>query len=94
MRTCRRSRAPSSEWVLDGGGGMTPGDAATIAVALEPSHPIWFDEPTAVTSPDALAKIVDESVMPIGLGRNITDLAAFQTRWRAARSTSYGRTWL
>jgi hypothetical protein len=22
-----------------------------ISVALEPSHPIWFDEPTAVTSP-------------------------------------------
>src|SRR4051795_11550122 len=70
---------PSSEWVLDAAGAMTPGDAATIAVALEASHPIWFDEPTAVTSPDSLAKIVDESVMPIGLGRDITDLSAFQT---------------
>src|SRR5438309_6987113 len=65
---------PSAEWVLDAAGAMTPGDAASIAVALEPSHPIWFDEPTAVTSPDSLAKIVDESVMPIGLGRNVTDL--------------------
>jgi galactonate dehydratase len=70
---------PSAEWVLDAAGEMTPGDAATIAVALESSHPIWFDEPTVVTSPDSLAKIVDESVMPIGLGRNITDLVAFQT---------------
>src|ERR1700688_4492790 len=59
-------------------GGDDTGDAASIAVALERSHPIWFDEPTAVTTPDALAKIVDESTMPIGLGRNITDLAAFQ----------------
>ncbi|MEP6717250.1 MAG: enolase C-terminal domain-like protein [Terriglobia bacterium] len=70
---------PASEWVLDGAGAMTPGDAASVAVALERSHPIWFDEPTSVITQDALAKIVDESVMPIGLGRNITDLAGFQS---------------
>ena len=70
---------PSAEWVLDAAGAMTPGDAASIAVALERSHPVWFDEPTAVIGPDSLAKIVDESVMPIGLGRDITDLIAFQT---------------
>jgi len=58
---------------------MTPGDAASVAVALERSHPIWFDEPTPVITQDALAKIVDESVMPIGLGRNITDIAGFQS---------------
>ena len=70
---------PSGEWVLDGGGAMTPGDAASVAVALERAHPIWFDEPTGVITQDALAKIVDESVMPIGLGRNITDIAGFQS---------------
>ncbi len=70
---------PSAEWVLDGSGAMTPGDAATVAVALERSHPIWFDEPTSVITQDALAKIVDESVMPIGLGRNITDISGFQS---------------
>jgi len=69
---------PSAEWVLDGSGAMTPGDAASVAVALERSHPIWFDEPTGVVTQDGLAKIVDESVMPIGLGRNITDISGFQ----------------
>jgi len=69
----------SSEWVLDGEGAMTPGDAATVAVALERLHPIWFDEPTRVTTPDALSKIVDESVMPIGLGRALTDIVGFQS---------------
>src|SRR5262249_4303636 len=64
---------PSAEWVLDGEGAMTPGDAATVAVALERFHPIWFDEPTRVITPDALSKIVDESVMPIGLGRTVSD---------------------
>jgi galactonate dehydratase len=65
--------------VIDGAGAMTPGDAASVAVALEPVHPIWFDEPTGVTTQDALAKIVEESVMPIGLGRAITDIVDFQS---------------
>jgi galactonate dehydratase len=75
----RALAGPSGEWVLDGAGAMTPGDAASVAVALERSHPIWFDEPTGVITQDALAKIVEESVMPIGLGRNITDIAGFQS---------------
>jgi galactonate dehydratase len=69
---------PAAEWVLDGAGAMTPGDAATVATALERMHPIWFDEPTAVQTQDGLAKIVEESVMPIGIGRRITDIAGFQ----------------
>ena len=71
-----------SEWVLDGASSFTPGDAATLAVALEKTHPIWFDEPTSALTTDALAKIVDQSVMPIGLGRNITDIAVFQNLLR------------
>jgi galactonate dehydratase len=68
----------SAEWVVDGEGAMTPGDAASVANALERIHPIWFDEPTSVITVDGLAKIVEESVMPIGLGRGITDIAGFQ----------------
>jgi galactonate dehydratase len=69
----------AAEWVIDGAGAMTPGDAASVAVALEPVHPIWFDEPTGVITQDGLAKIVEESVMPIGLGRKITDIVGFQS---------------
>jgi len=71
-----------SEWVLDGAAGLTPGDAATVAVALERTHPIWFDEPIASLTTEALAKIVDQSVMPIGLGRNVVDIAVFQNLLR------------
>lgn len=73
------------EWVLDGGGSMTPGDAATVANALEKNHPIWFDEPTSVLTIDGLAKIGDKSVMPIGLGRKVHDISTFQNllRWGA-----------
>jgi L-alanine-DL-glutamate epimerase-like enolase superfamily enzyme len=45
----QRLAGASAEWVLDAAGAMTPGDAASVAVALERFHPIWFDEPTSVT---------------------------------------------
>jgi galactonate dehydratase len=74
----RAMAAPDAAWMLDGGARLTPGDAAMIATALERTHLMWFDEPTAVLTADALAKITGESVMPVGLGRNLTDIAAFQ----------------
>jgi galactonate dehydratase len=74
----------AAEWVLDGAAAMTPGDAATVAKALEKVHMIWFDEPTGVLTADGLAKITDESVMPIGLGRTIHDIPAFQSLLRQA----------
>jgi galactonate dehydratase len=72
-----------SDFVLDGAGSMTPGDAAATATALEKLHLLWFDEPTAVLTNDALSKISDESVMPVGLGRDVHDPAVFQNllRW-------------
>lgn len=71
-----------AEWVLDGAGGMTPGDAATVAAALEKARLMWFDGPTSVLTTDGLAKITDESVMPIGLGRKIHEIATFQSLLR------------
>lgn len=71
------------DFVLDAAGTLTPGDAALLATALEKIHLMWFDEPTTVLTNDALARIADESVMPIGLGRSVTDIATFQNllRW-------------
>ena len=78
----RAHGAPDWEWVLDGGGQMTPGDAATAAAALEKEHLVWFDEPTNVLTTDGLAKITDESVMPIGIGRHLHDIDTFQNLLR------------
>lgn len=72
----------TAEWVLDGAASLTPGDAAMVATALEKSHLMWFDEPTGVLSTDGLAKITDESVMPIGIGRAIHDIGTFQNLLR------------
>ena len=71
-----------AEMVLDGGGALLPGDAAVLARALEGAHPIWFDEPTGVLTTDALSRFTDETVMPVGLGRSIHDIATFQNLLR------------
>jgi galactonate dehydratase len=71
------------DFVLDAAGALTPGDTALLATALEKDHLMWFDEPTSVLTNDGLARVADESVMPLGMGRKITDIATFQNllRW-------------
>ncbi|HKE21721.1 MAG TPA: mandelate racemase/muconate lactonizing enzyme family protein [Bryobacteraceae bacterium] len=73
------------DFVLDAAGKLTPGDAAFVATALERNHLLWFDEPTNVLTHDGLARITDESVMPVGLGRSLHDISVFQDllRWGA-----------
>jgi galactonate dehydratase len=74
-----RSAAADADFVLDGSGSLTPGDAASLAAALERFHLLWFDEPA---SPSAhrgtLRKISQETVTPLGLGRGAHRAAEFQ----------------
>jgi galactonate dehydratase len=79
----RAAGGENTDLVLDGNGSLTPGDAAYLATALEKQHVMWFDEPTEVQTNDSLAKITDESVMPVGLGRHVHDVTTFQNllRW-------------
>ncbi len=79
----RNMAGPNTDFVLDGAGSQKPGDAAAIATAIEREHLLWFDEPTSAVTNDALAKITGESVMPVGLGRHVHDVAFFQNllRW-------------
>ena len=74
---------PDADFVLDGKAMLTPGDASFIATAFERSHLLWFDEPTSVLTNDALSRISDESVTPVGFGRGVHDVATFQNllRW-------------
>lgn len=71
-----------AEVVFDGAGILMPGDAAVVARALESSHPIWFDEPTNIQTTDALSRLSDESVMPVGLGRAMHNITEFQNLLR------------
>lgn len=82
VQRMRNMAGAESDLVLDAAGTLMPGDAAFIATALERNHLMWFEEPTHVHTSDGLGKISAESVMPIGIGRNIHDISAFQNLLR------------
>jgi L-alanine-DL-glutamate epimerase-like enolase superfamily enzyme len=86
----RSLAGPDLDFVLDAAGKLTPGDAAFVAAALEKNHLLWFDEPTEVLTHDGLARITEESVMPVGLGRSVHEISVFQDllRWGGRRSAA------
>ena len=61
---------------------LTPGDAASVAKTLESKHPLWFDEPCAHSNIEAVRKVSDETVVPLGLRRGIEDPGVFQALLR------------
>jgi galactonate dehydratase len=70
------------DFVLSAQGSLTPGDAASVAHAIESSHPLWFDEPCSVSNLEALRKVSGETVTPLGFGRGIRDAGVFQALLR------------
>jgi galactonate dehydratase len=70
------------DFVLSGHGSLTPGDAASVAAAIQSSHPLWFDEPCSVSNIETVRKVSGESVTPLGFGRGITDAGVFQALLR------------
>jgi galactonate dehydratase len=70
------------DFVLDAHGRLTPGDAASVAAAIESSHPLWFDEPCSVSNLEVVRKVSAETVTPLGFGRGIADLGVFQALLR------------
>jgi galactonate dehydratase len=70
------------DFVLSAHGALTPGDAASVAQAIESSHPLWFDEPCSVSNIEAVRKVSAETVTPLGFGRGIVDPGVFQALLR------------
>jgi galactonate dehydratase len=73
-----RAAAPHADFAFEGGDQLTPSDAASLAAAIEPMHPLWFDAPCPVSNLSTLHKITDETVVPLGLGRDIASPGTFQ----------------
>jgi galactonate dehydratase len=65
------------DYVLDAGMQLTPGDAQMVAAALEKEHPLFLDEPCRLTNLRQVAKISEESVTPLGFGRELDTLEPF-----------------
>lgn len=78
LEKLREAGGANFDLVLDGAGALSPGDASSLAAALERFHLLWFDEPCRISSLSTLRKISSESVTPIGLGRQVHRAADFQ----------------
>lgn len=66
------------DFVLDGAGKFTPGQASSIAAAVERLHPLWADELCPLANLRAVTKISEENVTPLGFGRHAAGPAEFQ----------------
>jgi len=74
----RKAAGAGVDFVLDMGGAASPGQASTVAAAVERLHPLWIDEPCATANVRAIAKVSDESVAPLGFGRGASRIVEFQ----------------
>jgi len=74
-----RSAAPANaNFVLRGNGTLMAGDAAAVASSLERFHLLWFDEPCPATNLRTIKKIAEETVTPLGFGRDIATPSLYQ----------------
>jgi galactonate dehydratase len=83
LATQRRLEALCTEgqdldFVVDGGGLLSPGDAARVAAVLESYHPLWLDEPCPVSNIRTIRKLAGETVTPLGFGKNVAGAGAVQ----------------
>ena len=78
LDTLREAAGAGADFVLDCGGALVPGDAASLATAFERYHLLWLEEPCPPLNLGALKKIAAENVTPLGIGRSIQQPSAFQ----------------
>lgn len=74
----RAAASGEVDFVLDGAGSLSPGDASSLAHELERFHLLWFDEPCRLSNLTAARKIASETVTALGFGRHLSDAGAFQ----------------
>ncbi len=78
LEALRAAAGEDSDFVIDCGASLTPGDAASLSSALERMHPLWLDEPCELTNLAAIRKIASERVTPLGFGRSVNRAPIFQ----------------
>ena len=74
----RSAGGDDADFILDGAGSLSAGDASSLAHELERFHLLWFDEPCCLSNLSAARKIASETVTALGFGRHLHDAGAFQ----------------
>jgi len=67
-----------ADFILDGAGTLSAGDASSLAHELERFHLLWFDEPCQLSNLSAARKIASESVTALGFGRHLHNSGTVQ----------------
>ena len=78
LDSLRSAGGEEVDFILDGAGSLSAGDASSLAHELERFHLLWFDEPCRLSNLSAARKIASESVTALGFGRHLHDSGAFQ----------------
>jgi galactonate dehydratase len=78
----RKSSGDNVDFAADGQALLPSAEAADLALALEPYHPLWFDRPTREPNEEVLARIAAESTTPLGLGHHLNEFAPVQNYLR------------
>jgi galactonate dehydratase len=78
LHELKEKAGANADFVIEGGGRLTPGDAGSVATTIQPLHPLWFDEPCPVSNLQTIRKISEESVVPLGFGLTVTIPGTFQ----------------
>jgi galactonate dehydratase len=78
-----RTAAPHADFALECGDQLTPSDSSSLAAALQSMRPLWLDAPCPVSNMSTLHKIADETVVPVGFGRDIASPGTFQDLLRS-----------
>ena len=78
LDSLRTAGGDNVDFILDGAGSLSPGDASSLAHELERFHLLWFDEPCRLSNLAAARKIASETVTALGFGRHVHDAGTFQ----------------
>jgi galactonate dehydratase len=83
LEAVQAAAGSGSDFVLDAGGRLMPGDASSLAAEFERAHLLWFDEPCQFSNLSAAYRIASENVTPVGFGRFADDAGLFQEMLRS-----------
>lgn len=78
LEALQKEAGEQADFVLDGANRLPPGEAANVAAAIERLHPLFFDEPCALTNLAAARKLAEENVTPLAWGRHALRVAEIQ----------------
>ncbi len=83
LEAVRSAAGEGSDFVLESGAMLTPGDASSLSAAFEREHLLWFDEPCRLSNLTAVYRIAAENVTPVGFGRFADEAGVFQDLLRS-----------